>query len=133
MPALQHLHSPNAPAIHRGVPRFSGDWVDAAVVLGHGTVRIDTFDRGYILMTDDFQSLRHALGPTRTLRTTGGSASGRAGVQFNAQFNMLLVPGGHARAGRSFFPLHPAPSTTWHQTGDRAPGDQGRTGGRVRG
>ncbi len=111
MPALLHHHS-HDPAPTRGAPRFTGDWVDAVVVLGNGTVRIDTRDRGYILISDDFSSLRDALWPPREAIPAGGGGRRRTGVQFNEQLKVLLVPGGHERAGRSFFPLHPAPSAT---------------------
>ncbi|MDN5754450.1 MAG: hypothetical protein ACTHWW_07015 [Arthrobacter sp.] len=107
MPTLlrHHSHAPAAPPAH-AAPRFSGDWVDAVVVLGNGTVRIDTRDRGYLLLSDDFTSLREALSPPREAITDGQ----RTGVQFNEQLKVLLVPGGHERAGRSFFHLHAAPS-----------------------
>lgn len=111
MPTLLHHHS-HTPAPPRGAPRFTGDWVDVVVVLGNGTVRIDTRDRGYILISDDFSSLSEALSPPRAAVTASGGASLRTGVQFNEQLKVLLVPGGQERAGRSFFPLHPAPSAT---------------------
>ncbi|MGP5731645.1 hypothetical protein [Arthrobacter rhombi] len=113
MPALLQ-HSTHTPTDPRGAPRFSGDWVDAVVVLGNETVSIDTHERGYLLISDDFTSLSQALGPPRAVVAADrGGTRRRSGVQFNEQLNMLLVPGGHERAGRSFFPLHPAPSPTW--------------------
>ena len=112
MPALLQ-HSSPAPTDPRGASRFSGDWVDAVVVLGHGTVHIDTHERGYLLISDDFTNLRQALWPPRAAVASAGGDRRRSGVQFNEQLQVLLVPGGHERAGRSFFPLHPAPSPTW--------------------
>lgn len=103
MQALLH-HTTDAPAPSTGTPRFAGDWVDAAVVLGHGTIRVDTAAGGHILIPDDFAALRAALPPAAPRQ-----AAGQPTVQFNQALGMLLVPGGHHRAGRSFFPVHPAP------------------------
>ncbi|MBM6621786.1 hypothetical protein JTF08_09215 [Micrococcaceae bacterium RIT802] len=101
MQALLH-HTTDHPHPSPGTPRFAGDWVDAAVVLGHGTMRVDTGEQGHILIPEDFGTLRDALAPSGSL----------AGVQFNAALGMLLVPGGHDRAGRSFFAVRPAGAST---------------------
>lgn len=109
---LQHTTTPTHHS--PGAARFSGDWVDAAVVLGRGTIRVDTFDQGHLLVPEDFATLRAALtGPEADARTVRPAARpARPGVQFNAALGMLLVPGGHGRAGRSFFPVHPAGAAT---------------------
>lgn len=106
---LQHQFDHPAP-LH-GVPRFTGDWVDAAVVLGHGTIRVDTAERGLILIPDDFETLKAALAPAR-IAAGPRPAGARRGVQFNEALGVLLVPGGHDRAGRSFFPVRPAGAST---------------------
>ncbi|WP_417215341.1 hypothetical protein [Arthrobacter sp.] len=97
------LHPYPAPHPSPGMPRFRGDWVDAAVVLGHGTIRVDTAEQGHILLPEDFETLSAALRMP---------AAGRSAVQFNAALGMLLVPGGHDRVGRSFFPVRPAGAQT---------------------
>lgn len=78
-------------------PRFPGDWVDAMLYLGHGTVRITGRDVDRILLVDDFEALRRAV-------PQGSPAM----VQINPDLGRMLVPGGHARAGRSFFTLSSA-------------------------
>ncbi|WP_372698426.1 hypothetical protein [Arthrobacter sp. JSM 101049] len=107
MPALLHDpldHLLDHPEPPHGSQRFDGDWVDAAVVLGEGTIRVDAAGRGHHLIAEDFAALRAALAPVAPRQAAGTST-----VQFNQALGMLLVPGGHHRAGRSFFPVHPAP------------------------
>lgn len=115
--AMQALlqHPSATPHPPHGLPRFSGDWVDASVILGHGTIRVDTADQGHILIPKDFETLVGALDVSAAghpARSWPGAGAGRSAVQFNAALGMLLVPGGHDRVGRSFFPVRPAGAST---------------------
>lgn len=99
-------HTTERPHPSPGIQRFAGDWVDAVVVLGHGTIRVDAGNEGHILIPEDFETLREALAvpePTERRPRRGPGPVVRPGVQFNAALGILLVPGGHDRAGRSFF------------------------------
>ena len=102
---MQAPHPTRLPSPHlqvpeqAGEPRFRGDWIDARLVLGRGTVRVLAGGLDRTLVPDDFRALAASV-----------PEGGRARVQFNPDLGRLLVPGGHARGGRSFFRLAPAVS-----------------------
>lgn len=98
-------HTPDHPHPSTGTPRFTGDWVEAAVVLEHGGIRVDTAEGTRLLIAEDFETLDQALAVAGPV---GRGTGARTGVQYNQTLGQLLVPGGHERAGRSFFAVRPA-------------------------
>ena len=98
-------HTPDHPHPSTGTPRFTGDWVETVVVLEHGRIRVDTAEGMHLLIPEDFETLEQALAVAGGVRCGTGA---RTGVQYNQTLGRLLVPGGHERAGRSFFAVRPA-------------------------
>lgn len=98
-------HTPDHPHPAPGIPRFAGDWVDAAVVLEQGRIRVETAVGEHLLIPGDYETLSRALSVTGR---AGRGWGARTGVQYNQTLGRLLVPGGHERAGRSFFTVRSA-------------------------